>query len=145
MAKPKPSQPLQFYRLNQAPPREIDTSSDCVVALRALGESTRARIVGMLLEAPLDVGEIARRIGISQYNTSKHLRILREAKLLEVDKQGRRHLYALAEAIRSQPEQQSVLDLGCCSFRFEPASSKAAIKSTTQRRRSPGRPRRVAR
>ncbi len=145
MAERKSSQPLQFYRLNSAPARELDPSNDCVVALRALGESTRARIVGMLLEAPLDVGEIAKRVGMSQYNTSKHLRILREAGLLEVDKQGRRRLYALPDTIRRQVARRSVLDLGCCSFQFDPAPARTAISIRSRRRPSPGRPRRVAR
>jgi DNA-binding transcriptional ArsR family regulator len=145
MSERKPSQPLQFYRLNTAPAREVNTSNDCVVALRALGESTRARIIGMLLEAPLDVGEIAKRVGMSQYNTSKHLRILREAGLLEVDKQGRRRLYALPDTIRRQAAHSSVLDLGCCSFHFDPAPSGSTIRPRARRRRSPGRPRRVSR
>jgi DNA-binding transcriptional ArsR family regulator len=145
MAERKPSQPLQFYRLNTAPVREITQSNDCVVALRALGESTRARIIGMLLKAPLDVGEISKRVGMSQYNTSKHLRILREAGLLEVDKQGRRRLYALPDTIRRQVARRSVLDLGCCSFRFEQAPVDTTIKSRARRRPSAGRPRRLAR
>ena len=97
----------------------------------------------MLLDAPLDVGEIARRIGVSHYNASKHLRILREAGLLEVDKQGRRHLYALPDSIRRQAAQRSVLDLGCCSFRFDDATSKTPRRARAERRRSPGRARRV--
>ena len=145
MAERKPSQPLQFYRLNAAPAREVKPPTDCVIALRALGESTRARIVAMLLDAPLEVGEIARRAGISQYNISKHLRILREAGLLEVDKQGRRRLYALPDAIRRQAAHRSVLDLGCCSFQFDPVSPDTAMRPRTRRRRSPGRPRRVFR
>src|SRR5262245_1230911 len=135
MSERKSSQPLQFYRLNAAPAPEVNPSNDCVVALRALGERTRARIVGMLFEAPLDVGEIAKRVGISQYNTSKHLRILREAGLLEVDKQGRRRLYALPEKIRRQ-QRSSVLDLGCCSFRFDPAPADLTSRPRARRRRS---------
>ena len=59
---------------------------DCVVALRALGEDTRVRIVSLLIDQPLEVGEIGKRLGVSQYNVSKHLRILREAGLLEVER-----------------------------------------------------------
>ena len=91
--------PVQLYR---SPLRERAASidPDCVVALKALGEDTRVRIIGLLMDAPLDVSEISRRVGVSQYNVSKHLRILREAGLLQVEKTGRRHLYALAEGIR---------------------------------------------
>jgi DNA-binding transcriptional ArsR family regulator len=96
---------------------------DCVVALKALGEDTRVRIMSLLIEAPLDVGEIARRVGVSQYNVSKHLRILRDAGLLQVEKSGRRHVYAPPDAIRRRADETSVLDLGCCSFRFDQPQS----------------------
>lgn len=59
---------------------------DCVSALKALGEDNRVRIMGLLMDGPLGVCEIARRLGSTHYNVSKHLRILREAGLLEVEK-----------------------------------------------------------
>lgn len=106
---------------------------DCVVALRALGEDTRVRIVGLLLQSPLEVGEIAQRLGVSQYNVSKHLRILREAGLLDLEKDGRVHRYALPDAIRKQAEAGSVLDLGCCSFQFERAKTSGRTRSRRRR------------
>lgn len=99
---------------------------DCVVALRALAEDTRVRIVGLLMDEPLDVGEIARRLHVSPYNVSKHLRILREAALLEVRKSGRTHRYAVRDAIRRQAQETGVLDLGCCSFQFDAEARPAA-------------------
>ena len=115
----KPKRQVRRYRLSsRGRSAPAPQGHDCVVALKALGEDTRVRIVGLLIAAPLDVGEIARRVGVSQYNVSKHLRILREAGLLQVEKRGRRHLYALPEAIRRQAADGSVLDLGCCSFQF---------------------------
>lgn len=107
---------------------------DCVVALRALGEDTRVRIIGLLIDAPLEVNEIGRRLGVSQYNVSKHLRILREAGLLEVEKDGRRHLYALPEEIRRRAAAGSILDLGCCSFQFEGAEAGAQVVNGSRRR-----------
>jgi DNA-binding transcriptional ArsR family regulator len=92
---------------------------DCVVALRALGEDTRVRIVALLMEERLDVTEIAQRVGVTSYNASKHLRVLREAGLLEVEKDGRQRLYALPDAIRRQAAEGRVLDLGCCRFQFD--------------------------
>ena len=112
----------QFYRLppgNRVLP--VVPVNDCVVALRALGEDTRVRIIGLLIDAPLDVSEISRRLGVSQYNVSKHLRILREAGLLEVEKNGRTRLYALPDTIRGRAAGGGVLDLGCCSFQFQGA------------------------
>jgi DNA-binding transcriptional ArsR family regulator len=96
---------------------------DCVTALRALGEETRVRIVSLLMERPREVGDIAETLGVSQYNVSKHLRVLREAGLLEVEKDGRLRKYALPEAIKRQAAEGRVLDLGCCRFQFEDEAS----------------------
>jgi DNA-binding transcriptional ArsR family regulator len=110
---------------------------DCVVALRALGEATRLRIVGLLIDEAMEVNEIARRLGVSPYNASKHLRILREAGLLDVEKAGRRHLYGMSHAVR-RSARSSVLDLGCCSFQFDDArSGSRKLKSMAPRKRSP--------
>ena len=92
---------------------------DCIGALKALGEENRIRIVSLLFrETLLDVGAISSQLGISPYNVSKHLRILREAGIVEVEKRGREHIYGLRESIRRQGEG-AVLDLGCCNFQFE--------------------------
>lgn len=92
---------------------------DCVSVLKALGEDNRVRIIGLLMDAPLGVCEIARRLGSTYYNVSKHLRILREAGLLDVEKHGRERLYVVPERIRRSREHARVLDLGCCSFQFD--------------------------
>ena len=92
---------------------------DCVSALKALGEDNRVRIMGLLMDAPLGVCEIARRLGSTHYNVSKHLRILREAGLLEVEKSGRERLYVVPGKIRRSRAHLRVLDLGCCSFQFD--------------------------
>ena len=113
----------------------LQSGADCVVALRALGEDTRLRIVGLLLQSPLDVGEIAARLGVSQYNVSKHLRILREAGLLDVEKDGRVRRYALPDDIRRRAAAGSVLDLGCCSFQFERPRPSVRVRGP---RRRPG-------
>lgn len=121
------AQPLQLYRFPN-PERTAaaaPSDHDCVVALKALAEDTRVRIVSLLIDAPLDVTEIADRVGISQYNASKHLRVLREAGLLRLQKSGRRHLYALTEGIARRMAEGGVLDLGCCSFQFERISASA--------------------
>jgi len=117
------SQRLGLFRLSVPPAKAPKGSFDGLTALRALAEDTRARIVGSLLETPLDVSEISELLGVPQYNVSKHLRILREAGLLTVEKDGRRHLYALADGIRWRPKDR-VLDLGFCLFKFEPSPSR---------------------
>lgn len=92
---------------------------DCVSALKALGEDNRVRIMGLLMDGPLGVCEIARRLGATHYNVSKHLRILLEAGLLDVERHGRERLYVVPERIRRSRARARVLDLGCCSFQFD--------------------------
>lgn len=95
---------------------------ECIHALKALGEETRIRIVQMLIEKERSVNEIAETLAITQYNVSKHLRVLREAGLLEIKKEGQQRFYSLAEDFQSHlSKNDNVLDLGCCTFRFDKA------------------------
>jgi len=96
------------------------TGFDCIAALRALGEETRLRVLRLLFNERLSVNEIAERLNVSQYNISKHLRIMREAGLLETKKHGKQRLYAVAENLKSHlTANNNVLDLGCCTFRLD--------------------------
>jgi len=93
---------------------------DCIVALKALGELSRLRIMRLLLKEPLGVNATSVRLGMSQYNVSKHLRILREAGLVVMEKQGQQRLYSVVPGIKSQlAANKNVLELGCCTFRFD--------------------------
>ena len=66
-----------------------------VLTLDALGDGTRRRIFEMLRERPSSVGELARRLPVSQPAVSQHLRLLREAGLVDVTPEGRRRIYRL--------------------------------------------------
>ncbi|MCI0687457.1 MAG: metalloregulator ArsR/SmtB family transcription factor [Sporichthyaceae bacterium] len=63
-----------------------------------LAEPTRRRILDLLLERPRLVGELTDRLGVSQPRTSKHLRVLREAGLVEVRRDAQRRWYELRPA-----------------------------------------------
>ena len=69
------------------------------VALDVLAEPTRRRILDLLLERPRPVGELTERLGTSQPATSKHLRVLREAGMVEVRRDAQQRWYEL----RPQP------------------------------------------
>jgi DNA-binding transcriptional ArsR family regulator len=60
-----------------------------------LAEPNRRRILDLLLEGPLPVGEVVERIGLTQPGTSKHLRVLRQAGLVRVRKDAQRRFYEL--------------------------------------------------
>jgi len=96
------------------------TGLACIAALKALGEGTRLRMLQLLAQEPLSVNTIAESLAVSPYNVSKHLRIMREAGLLDVKKQGRQHLYCVAAEFKPQVAvKATVLDLGCCTFRLD--------------------------
>ena len=93
---------------------------DCMAVLKALGEPTRIRIMRLLLNHSLGVNEISERLEVSQYNTSKHLRILREAGLLETKAKGKVRLYGVADGLAGRlASNHNVLELECCTFRFD--------------------------
>lgn len=60
-----------------------------------VAEPARRGILDLLVSGPRSVGEIVEATGLSQPNASRHLRILREARLVESHPQGQRRLYEL--------------------------------------------------
>jgi DNA-binding transcriptional ArsR family regulator len=62
---------------------------------RVLAEPNRLLIVELLREGPLSVGEIAERLGFNQPQASKHLKVLSEAGIVEVQAVTNRRIYKL--------------------------------------------------
>jgi DNA-binding transcriptional ArsR family regulator len=60
-----------------------------------LADPTRRRILDLLRERPRLVGELTDRLGLTQPGTSKHLRVLREAGLVQVRRDAQRRWYEL--------------------------------------------------
>ncbi|HEY1174101.1 MAG TPA: winged helix-turn-helix domain-containing protein [Verrucomicrobiae bacterium] len=100
--------------------KEKTSPTECVPWLKALADETRFAIMQQLINRPLSVGEVAKALGLTHYNASKHLRILREAGLIEQKIQGRVHEYTVTPDFRRRmSSEKTCLDLGCCSFQFE--------------------------
>jgi DNA-binding transcriptional ArsR family regulator len=100
--------------------KEKTGQTECVPWLKALGDETRFAIMRELIARPLSVGQVAQELSLTHYNASKHLRILREAGLIEQKVQGRVHEYTVTpEFRRRMSANKTCLDLGCCSFEFE--------------------------
>jgi DNA-binding transcriptional ArsR family regulator len=68
----------------------------------ALVEPNRLQIVELLRDGPLTVGEITERLGLQQPQASKHLKVLSEAAIVEVQPQANRRIYQL----RREPFQE---------------------------------------
>ena len=75
-------------------------STDAV--LRALAEPQRRRILTLVRDGELPAGAIAEHFDITHQAVSQHLRVLKDAGLLQERRAGTRRLYALRpEAIES--------------------------------------------
>ena len=61
----------------------------------ALADPNRRAVLELLLERPRPVGELVEQLGLSQPGTSKHLKVLREAGLVQVRQDANRRVYAL--------------------------------------------------
>ncbi len=70
----------------------------------ALAEGNRRRILDLLLSAERPVGELVEATGLSQPSVSKHLRVLREAGVVEARVDGQRRIY------RVRPEPLRAVD-----------------------------------
>ena len=65
------------------------------LVFRAIAEPTRRRILDLLARGEQPVGRLAARFPISQPALSQHLRVLREAGLVRVRRQGRFRMYSM--------------------------------------------------
>lgn len=64
----------------------------------ALAEPNRFRIVELLRTGARPVNDIGDRLALAQPQVSKHLRVLKEAGLVEVEARAQQRLYALHPA-----------------------------------------------
>jgi DNA-binding transcriptional ArsR family regulator len=80
--------------------------------LEILAEPRRRQILDLLRESERPVGELVSALGVSQPGVSKHLRILREAGLVEVRRDAQRRIY------RVRPAPLRELDDWLAPYRF---------------------------
>jgi DNA-binding transcriptional ArsR family regulator len=69
-----------------------------------LAEPTRRRILDLLIDTEQPVGDLVATLDISQPGVSKHLRVLREAGLVEARTDAQRRIY------RVRPEPLAEID-----------------------------------
>jgi DNA-binding transcriptional ArsR family regulator len=75
--------------------------SSTAATFEALADPTRRAVLDLLRRGALPAGQIAREFPVSRPAISKHLRLLRRARLVEERREGRHRLYRLnAEPLR---------------------------------------------
>jgi DNA-binding transcriptional ArsR family regulator len=65
--------------------------------LRGLGDHSRLRVLAALRDGPLAAGEIVTRTGLSQPNTSNHLKCLGECGLVTWERDGKFVRYEITD------------------------------------------------
>ncbi|NMO15986.1 winged helix-turn-helix transcriptional regulator [Pyxidicoccus fallax] len=66
-----------------------------MLAFTALSDPTRRRIVELLAEGERSAGELGESFDISAPAISQHLKVLKEARLVQVRAEAQRRIYAL--------------------------------------------------
>lgn len=79
--------------------------------LEVIAEPTRRQILDLLREAELAVSDLVGELSISQPAVSKHLKVLRDAGLVQVRVDGQRRLY------RVRPDPLQDLDEWLAPYR----------------------------
>ncbi|MGH8997694.1 MAG: ArsR/SmtB family transcription factor [Acidimicrobiales bacterium] len=63
--------------------------------LRALTDENRRTVIKALAKGPATAGDLAALLPIARPGVSRHLRVLREAELVDVRQDGQRRIYTL--------------------------------------------------
>ena len=105
--------------------------------LQALADPRRREIVEILLEEERLVGDLVQKLPIAQSGVSRHLRILKEAGMVESRTEGQRRIYSL----RAEPFEKLSEWLGQYrrlwenrleNFEAELGRQTSALKTKTQ-------------
>lgn len=74
---------------------------------KVFGDATRLRILFVLSESELSVGELTERVEMTQSAVSHQLKILKQSKLIKNRRDGKMIYYSLADE-----HVRSIIDLG---------------------------------
>jgi DNA-binding transcriptional ArsR family regulator len=143
-SRPKASKTPRVKPVRVDPPVQPEVDyKDFAARLKALADPDRLRIVSCLFREPKNVSELAHDLGEQLVKISHHLGVLRHARVVQTEKQGKFVVYRLdpeittaimehahtvqtekskfashrvdAGASEESSEAKSV-DLGCCRF-----------------------------
>ena len=73
--------------------------------LHALSDGSRRTVLDVLRSGPATVGELAERLPIARPGVSRHLRVLREAGLVEVRQEAQFRVYSLSPGPLAQLDE----------------------------------------
>ncbi len=85
-----------------------DKIIDIAELFKIFGDSTRVKIINVLLNGELCVSEIQNKLNVSQSAISHQLRILKDSKLVKYRKDGKEMYYFLAD-----DHVEKIFKMGC--------------------------------
>lgn len=85
-----------------------EKSIDLAELFKIFGDSTRIKIINVLLEEELCVNDISKKINVSQSAVSHQLRILKTSKLVKYRKEANMIYYSLDDN-----HVKKIFELGC--------------------------------
>jgi DNA-binding transcriptional ArsR family regulator len=94
----------------------MDAQINCAERLKVLADDTRLAVLELLIERPRNVGEINTILGLEQSLLSHHLQVLRKAKFVVSQREGKGIIYRLASEVEVTPGK--AINLGCCTLSF---------------------------
>lgn len=77
-------------------PRD-ETVTQLADLFKILGDASRLRIVLSCMEDRVSVGDIAEQLGLSSSLVSHHLRLLRGARIVKVERRGKQMFYSACD------------------------------------------------
>ena len=102
-----------------------------LAVLNVIAEPTRRRILDAVRDAECSVTELVEQVGMHQPGVSRHLKVLRDAGLVEVRRDAQRRLYRL------RPEPLMELDAWLEPYRAHWAGRLDALEAHLQRTSTP--------
>ncbi|MFO0796406.1 MAG: metalloregulator ArsR/SmtB family transcription factor [Gemmataceae bacterium] len=98
--------------------------------LAALAEPTRVRVIDHLAHGPLHVGALAELLDVPMVNLSHHLGVMRQAGLLDDEKEGRRVVYRLHPDVARPGDGDAIAVLDLDGFKVR-VRNGAALPGVT--------------
>ena len=102
-----------------------------IAVLEVIAEPTRRRILDAVRDGERSVGELVEQVGMHQPGVSRHLKVLRDAGLVEVRRDAQRRLYRL------RPEPLMELDAWLEPYRAEWAGRLGSLERHLRRTAEP--------
>ena len=88
---------------------DFSTARKVATMISAIAEPTRLRIAFHLARGPHHVGQLAELLDIPMVNMSHHLGVMRQAGLIDDERDGRRVVYTFRPGILSEGDGNEIL------------------------------------